>query len=84
MPQIEQELRQFVINNFLFGQDGDKLADDDSFLKKGITDSTGVLELVSFLEERYQIKLKDDEVVPSNLDSINNIVSFLKRKCAIA
>jgi acyl carrier protein len=80
MRPIEQELREFVINNFLFGQGGDGLSNDDSFLEKGIIDSTGVLELVAFLEEKFQITLQDEELVPANLDSINYLVGFLQRK----
>ena len=80
MRHIEQELREFVINNFLFGQGGDGLSNDDSFLEKGIIDSTGVLELVAFLEEKFQITLQDEELVPANLDSINYLVGFLQRK----
>ncbi len=83
MQQIEEELRNFVISNFLFGQDGDGLSNEDSFLEKGIIDSTGVLELVSFLEEKYQITLEDHELLPANLDSINNLVGFLKRKIGV-
>jgi acyl carrier protein len=55
MQTIEQELRQFVIDNLLFGQE-DEFKNDDSFLEKGIIDSTGVFELVAFIEEKYQIK----------------------------
>lgn len=56
MPSIEEELREFVIENFLFGQIDGQLCTDDSLIQKGKIDSTGVLELVSFLEKRYQIK----------------------------
>ncbi len=84
MRHIEQELREFVINNFLFGQGGDGLSNDDSFLEKGIIDSTGVLELVAFLEEKFQITLQDEELVPANLDSINHLVGFLQRKLLTA
>jgi len=80
MPNIEQELRQFVIDNFLFGQADGRLSNDDSFLDQGIIDSTGVLELVAFLEEKCQIKIQDQELVPDNLDSINKLVKFLERK----
>jgi len=80
MPSIEQQLREFVVNNFLFGQGGDQLSNRDSFLEKGIVDSTGVLELVAFLEEQYQIKIDDEELVPANLDSIDNLVRFIEKK----
>jgi acyl carrier protein len=80
VPIIEQQLRQFVVDNFMFGQDGDGLANDDSFLDRGIVDSMGVLELVGFLEESYGIKVQDQELIPANLDSIDNVVKFLERK----
>jgi acyl carrier protein len=84
MPNVEQELRRFVIDNFPFGQAGDALSNDDSFLDRGIIDSTGVLELVTFLEERYDIKVEDEELVPDNLDSINRLVRFLERKLQLS
>jgi acyl carrier protein len=74
-----QKLRSFVIENFLFGEEG-KLGNDDSFLESGIIDSTGVLELVRFLEATFSIKVADEELTPDNLDSINKIVSFLQGK----
>ena len=72
-------VREFVVNNFLFG-DGENLKDDTSFLDEGIIDSTGILELITFLEERYTITIGDDEVVPENLDSLQNVARFLKVK----
>lgn len=80
MQNIQQELRQFVIDNFLFGQGNGNLRNDDSFLDKGIIDSTGVLELVVFLEEKFHFKIEDRELVPDNLDSINNLVRFVETK----
>ena len=80
MQNIQQELRQFVIDNFLFGQGNGNLRNDDSFLDKGIIDSTGVLELVTFLEEKYRVKIHDRELVTDNLDSINNLVRFIETK----
>ena len=60
------------------------LVDDESMLEKGIIDSTGVLELVAFIESTFEIKVEDEELIPENLDSIKNIVSFLERKLAHA
>ncbi|HKW62488.1 MAG TPA: acyl carrier protein [Candidatus Acidoferrum sp.] len=80
MRNIQQELRQFVIDNFLFGQGNGNLHNDDSFLDKGIIDSTGVLELVTFLEEKYHVKIHDHELVTENLDSVNNLVRFIETK----
>ncbi|HXC66877.1 MAG TPA: acyl carrier protein [Nitrospiraceae bacterium] len=74
-----QKIRAFVIENYLFGEEG-KLGNDDSFLESGIIDSTGVLELVRFLEATFGIKVADEELVPDNLDSLNKIVAFLQAK----
>jgi acyl carrier protein len=81
MEPFQQELRSFVVNNFLFGKD-ESLKNDDSFMDKGIIDSTGILELLSFLEANYGIKVEDHEIVPENLDSINLLVDFVQKKLA--
>ena len=76
---IEQEIRKFIMENFiLFGDDN--FADEDSLLEKGIIDSTGILELVSFIEEKYSFKVGDDELLPENLDSIKNISNYIYKK----
>jgi acyl carrier protein len=64
----------------LFGQDTHSLPDNESFLENGIIDSTGVLELVGFLETRFQIKVDDHELVPANLDSVDRVVKFVELK----
>ncbi len=69
----------FIVDNFLFGE-GDQLKEDTSFLESGIIDSTGILELITFLEETYNIQIQDDELVPENLDSIISVAKFLERK----
>jgi acyl carrier protein len=81
MTQIKQDIRKFVVDNFLFGQD-DGLAEDASFLETGLIDSTGVLELVAHLEKTYGVKVSDDELTPDNLDSINCIAAYVERKRA--
>jgi acyl carrier protein len=73
------EIRQFIVGNFLFGQPAN-FADDQSFLESGIIDSTGLLELVSFVEERYGISIADRELMPENLDSVKNLSQFVARK----
>jgi len=73
------EVREFIIENFLFG-DRERFEPALSFLETGVIDSTGMLELVGFLEGRYKIQIKDDEFVPENLDSLDNIERFLRRK----
>ena len=77
---VHDEIRQFIIDNFLMGQDSDSLKDGSSFLEDGVIDSTGVLELVGFLEENYEIKVEDEELIPENLDSIKNICAYLETK----
>ncbi|MBW1717765.1 MAG: acyl carrier protein [Deltaproteobacteria bacterium] len=79
MSDLRERIRAFVIENFLFGND-DGLSDESSFLEEGIIDSTGILELVSFLEEEFGITVEDEELIPENLDSINNVVSYLAKK----
>jgi acyl carrier protein len=81
MYDLQRELRDFIVTNFMFGE-GAGLADSDSFISKGVIDSTGVLELVLHIEETYQIQVKDNELVPENLDSIDNLVAFISRKLA--
>jgi acyl carrier protein len=77
---FERDIRDFVVTNFLFGQDDGTLMPDESFLESGVVDSTGVLELVAFLEETYHIKIQDNELVPENLDSIHKAAAFVHRK----
>lgn len=81
MSDIKSAIRTFIVDNFLFGQAGD-LADNSSFLDQGIVDSTGMMELVAHLERTYDIKIKDEELVPDNLDSIDSIAAFLATKKA--
>ena len=84
MNNYELELRQFIVENFLFGKEEAPLGGDESLLDRGIIDSTGVLELVGFLEQTYHIAIQDEELVPDNLDSINRLVRFVSRKAEIA
>ncbi len=79
-PTIEQQIRRFIIETFLFGDSSNGLKDTDSLLEAGVIDSTGVLELVAFIEETYKIKVKDEELIPENLDSITNASDFIRRK----
>jgi len=74
-----ETVKKFVIENFLFG-DASLLEDDTSFLEAGIIDSTGIIELIQFLEETCNIKVEDEELIPENLDSLINVVQFLERK----
>ena len=77
---LKEKLRLFILENFLFTDDQSELNDDDSFLEKEIIDSTGILEVIEFLEEESQIKVEDEELLPENLDSVEKIVKFVEKK----
>ncbi len=80
LSQLKLEIRSFITENFLYGADDGSLKDHASLLANGLIDSTGVLELVSFVESKYSIAVSDDELVPDNFDSVNNLSSFIQRK----
>jgi len=80
---IQNDIKNFIIENFLFNNNQHKLNNEDSFLENGILDSTGVLELVAFVEENYDIKIQDEELIPENLDSISNLMNYVQRKQAV-
>ncbi|MEI8139861.1 MAG: acyl carrier protein [bacterium] len=73
------EIRKFVVQTFLFGE-VDSLQDDTSFMGGGIIDSTGILELISFLEKTYNVKIQPEEMIPANFDSVNKVAGYLARK----
>ena len=77
---MESDLRSFLAENFLLGEEFRGLPGSASLIEAGIIDSTGVLELVGFLEETYDIEITDSELVPENLDSIDNVVRFVGAK----
>jgi acyl carrier protein len=74
------EIKAFIVANFLFGDEGKGIGEDQSFLESGIIDSTGMLELVSFVEQKYGITVGDREMVPENLDSLRNVSRMVARK----
>lgn len=76
-------VRAFIEENFLFREDMSGLSDADSLLENGVMDSTGILELVAFLEGEFAIQMSDAEIVPENLDSIASIAAYLERKRAV-
>jgi acyl carrier protein len=82
--QVRAELRQFVVDNFLMGDATALLEDSESLMDTGVIDSTGMLEIVMFLEQHFELKIKDRELVPENLDSVNNLVQFVLRKQSAA
>ncbi|MFH2049658.1 MAG: acyl carrier protein [bacterium] len=74
------EIKEFIVDNFMMGMNPDDLTDSSSLLELGIIDSTGVLELVGFLEEKYAIQVEDADLTPDNLDSLENLVKYLNNK----
>lgn len=77
---IKTKLKMFIKDNFLLGYDSFSFGDDDSFLERGVIDSTGVLELVNYIEETFGISVEDEELVPDNLDSLNRLTGYVERK----
>jgi acyl carrier protein len=80
----EKKIRAYILENYLFTDDESALGNDDSFLEKGILDSTGMLEVIYFLEDEFEVSVADQEMVPENLDSVNRIVAYVERKQAEA
>lgn len=76
----EAKVREYILDNFLFTDDQNALSSEDSFMNKGIVDSTGMLEIIYFIEDEFEMSVDDEEMVPENLDSVNNIVEFINRK----
>jgi acyl carrier protein len=76
---IQENVRKFIYENFIVDEEN-QLSEEDSLLEKGIIDSTGVLELVAYIEETYGFKVRDEELIPENLDSIKNISQFIQGK----
>ncbi|HLS80119.1 MAG TPA: acyl carrier protein, partial [Steroidobacter sp.] len=81
---LRTQIRDFILQNYLFTDDASALALDDSLLERGIVDSTGMLEVIFFIEEQFGVKVKDEEMIPENLDSVNKIAAFVeaRRKAA--
>ena len=79
---IEEVLRNYILENYLFTDDQSALSNGDSFMEKGIIDSTGILEVIFFLEDELGVIVEDEEMIPENLDSVNNIVTFVNAKKA--
>ena len=77
---MDTDVRNFLAENFPLGEGPSSLPGDASLLEAGIIDSTGVLELVGFIEETYDVRVEDEELLPENLDSIDRIVAFVERK----
>jgi acyl carrier protein len=80
MTEIENKIRKFLAENFILSEQVDQLSASDSFLENGIIDSTGVLELVFFVEDQFGIQIDTSEVLPENFDSINNLSAYIRTK----
>jgi len=80
VSEIENKIRRFLIENFILSEQLDQLGNNDSFLDNGIIDSTGILELIFFVEEQFGIQVDTSEVLPENFDSINRLVAYIQRK----
>jgi len=80
MENKRSVLRKFILENYLYTEDESALKDDDSFLDGGILDSMGILEVIDLLNEVFSIEVEDDEMIPDNLDSINDLLAFIKKK----
>lgn len=79
---VETSLREYILENYLFTDDQTALVNSDSFLQKGIIDSTGIMEMILFIEEQFGVSVDEEEMIPENLDSIDNLVAFITRKKA--
>ena len=77
---VSSEIKAFIVSNFLFGDERKSIEEEQSFLESGVIDSTGLLELVSFIEQKYGITIGDREMVPENLDSLQNVSRLVARK----
>jgi len=82
MDRID-ELKEFIINNFMFGK-GDSLENDTDFFENGIIDSTGTLELVSFIEETYNVSVLDNELIKENFSSLTRVNEYIKNKVSLS
>ena len=81
---IRSAIRNFIEENFLFQIGDQNLADDQSLLEAGVVDSTGVLELVAFLEDTFHLQIADKDIIPQNLDTVDSITAFIRRSQLVA
>jgi len=80
MDNIRNKVREFIFSNFMLARNQNELSDKDSLFDKGVLDSTSVLEMIGFIEETFAISIADEELIPENLDSIENLTAFIQRK----
>jgi len=74
------EIKKFIAKNFLFSDDASAVSDDESLMSSGTLDSTGILELIMFVEEKFQVKVPDADMLPENFDSVNAISRYVETK----
>lgn len=79
MPDYAAQIKTFIIENFLFNAEGSSLGDDESFLESGIVDSTGILEVVAWIEDTFGIKVPDTDLLPENFDTVQRLSAYLIR-----
>ena len=79
---IDQDVRQFLADNFILDDGGTGLGADDSLTQAGVLDSMGVLELIMFVQERFGVSIPDEDTLPENLDSVSRIVNYISRRLA--
>jgi len=82
--EVKETVRQYIIDNFLFGDVSPLESDSMSLLDGGIIDSVGVMELVAFLEQDFELNIADEDLIPENLDSVDNLTAFIGRRKAMA
>lgn len=78
--ELQTQVRDFILENYLFTNDASALGPDESLLDRGIVDSTGMLEIIMFIEDELGVQVEDEEMIPENLDSVNRIAAFVGRK----
>ena len=78
--ELQTQVRDFILENYLFTNDASALGPDESLLDRGIVDSTGMLEIIMFIEDELGVTVEDEEMIPENLDSVNRIAAFVGRK----
>jgi acyl carrier protein len=74
------EIKQFIARNFLFTEDGNAVRDDQSLMSTGTLDSTGILELIMFVEDRFKLKVPDEDMLPENFDSVRAIADYIEQR----
>ncbi len=78
--ELHKQVQNFILENYLFTDDESALGLDESLLDRGIVDSTGMLEIIMFIEDELGVSVEDEEMIPENLDSVNRIAAFVTRK----